>query len=48
MTLLSLRDIRRSFINGEAEVEVLKGITLDIEEGEFVAIVGASGSANRR
>ncbi|SIQ71894.1 macrolide transport system ATP-binding/permease protein [Rhizobium sp. RU20A] len=44
MALLSLRDIRRSFVNGEAEVEVLKGLTLDIEEGEFVAIVGASGS----
>lgn len=44
MALLSLRNLRRSFINGEAEVEVLKGITLDIEEGEFVAIVGASGS----
>ncbi|HEY2454003.1 MAG TPA: macrolide ABC transporter ATP-binding protein/permease MacB [Scandinavium sp.] len=44
MALLELRDIRRSYPSGELSVEVLKGITLDINAGEMVAIVGASGS----
>ncbi len=42
--LLELKDIRRSYPSGEEQVEVLKGITLNIEAGEMVAIVGASGS----
>ena len=42
--LLELRGIRRSYPSGEGQVEVLKGITLSIEAGEMVAIVGASGS----
>ncbi|EPT6930830.1 macrolide ABC transporter ATP-binding protein/permease MacB [Cronobacter malonaticus] len=42
--LLELRDIRRSYPSGEMDVEVLKGVTLTINAGEMVAIVGASGS----
>ncbi|MTH48183.1 macrolide ABC transporter ATP-binding protein/permease MacB [Intestinirhabdus alba] len=42
--LLELSDIRRSYPSGETQVEVLKGITLQIHAGEMVAIVGASGS----
>jgi ABC-type antimicrobial peptide transport system, ATPase component len=42
--LLELSDIRRSFPAGETRVEVLKGISLSINAGEMVAIVGASGS----
>ena len=42
--LLELTDIRRSYPSGEGSVEVLKGISLRIEAGEMVAIVGASGS----
>ncbi|POP49219.1 macrolide ABC transporter ATP-binding protein/permease MacB [Superficieibacter electus] len=42
--LLELTDIRRSYPSGESSVEVLKGISLRIEAGEMVAIVGASGS----
>lgn len=42
--LLELKDIRRCYLSGEEHVEVLKGITLNIEAGEMVAIVGASGS----
>ena len=37
---LSLRDIRKSF----AEMEVLKGISLDAFEGDVISILGASGS----
>ena len=42
--LLELNNIRRSYPSGEGAVEVLKGITLQVEPGEMVAIVGASGS----
>lgn len=42
--LLQLTHIRRSYPSGDGAVEVLKGITLDINAGEMVAIVGASGS----
>ncbi|WP_312605385.1 macrolide ABC transporter ATP-binding protein/permease MacB [Kosakonia cowanii] len=42
--LLELKDIRRSYPSGDGMVEVLKGITLTINTGEMVAIVGASGS----
>ncbi len=44
MALIQLRGINRIFRQGELEVQVLKDITLDIEEGDFVAIMGASGS----
>jgi len=42
--LISLRDVTKTFHNGDFAVEVLHGITLDIEAGEFVAIIGQSGS----
>ena len=43
-TLISLRDVTKTFHNGDFAVEVLHGISLDIEAGEFVAIIGQSGS----
>ena len=42
-TLLSLRGINKTYF-GAQPLHVLKGIDLDIEEGEFVSIMGASGS----
>ncbi|MGD9479819.1 MacB family efflux pump subunit [Shinella sp. G-2] len=42
--LLSLRDVTKTFYNGDFAVEVLHGISLDIAAGEFVAIIGQSGS----
>ena len=43
-TLVSMRDIRRIYVTGEVEVRALDGINLDVQEGEFVAIMGPSGS----
>lgn len=42
--LIELRDLARVYGTGEAEVRALQGINLRIHEGEFVAIMGASGS----
>jgi|TARA_R110002124_G_scaffold66982_5_gene182029 macrolide transport system ATP-binding/permease protein len=42
--MIELRDITRTYYNGEVAVPVLRGINLSIHRGEFVAIMGASGS----
>lgn len=42
--LIELQGVGRSFPAGEQVIEVLKGINLQIEAGEMLAIVGASGS----
>jgi putative ABC transport system ATP-binding protein len=41
--VIQLRDINKTY-QGAQPLHVLKGITLDIEKGEFVSIMGASGS----
>ena len=43
--IMDLKGIKKRFFEGtENEIEVLKGIDLQVYEGEFVSIVGASGS----
>ena len=42
--MIRLESIRKSFKLGKEEVEVLKGIDLNIQKGEFTAIMGPSGS----
>lgn len=44
MALVELRDIRKSFMLGEEEVEILHGIDLTVERGDFLAMMGPSGS----
>ena len=41
---LSLRDVRRTFLQGDRRLDVLRGVTLDMRAGEIVALVGQSGS----
>lgn len=42
--ILSVTDLRKSYGKGPSAFEALKGISLEIEEGESIAIVGKSGS----
>lgn len=44
MALVELRDVKKSFLLGGEEVEILHGVDLSVEEGEFVAMMGPSGS----
>ena len=44
MPLISCKDLVKSYGQGDLEVRALDGVSIDIEQGDFVAIVGASGS----
>jgi ABC-type lipoprotein export system ATPase subunit len=44
MELIRLEDIRKVYRLGEIDLPVLRGVSLSIERGELVALVGASGS----
>lgn len=44
MTLIEVKNLNKIYGSGEVEVKALKNINLNIEQGEFVAIVGQSGS----
>ena len=44
MSYLKVTDLRRSFGEGESRVDALRGVSFELQRGEFVAIMGPSGS----
>jgi putative ABC transport system ATP-binding protein len=41
---LVLRDLKKGFLQGDAQIQVLKGLNVQVEPGQVVSIVGQSGS----
>ena len=42
--VVKLEDFRKTYHTGEVDVHAVRGVTMEIQQGEFVAIMGASGS----
>ncbi len=42
--VIELRDVKKSYGKGNSKVDVLKGVSLTIQQGEFVSLLGPSGS----
>src|ERR1700692_4394558 len=43
-SLAQIKNVYKSYLLGEVTIEALKGCTLDIQQGEFTALISASGS----
>jgi macrolide transport system ATP-binding/permease protein len=43
-TVIVLRDLEKTYVSEAGEVHALRGVTLEIERGDFVAVMGSSGS----
>ena len=44
MSLVKIRDVHKHFTRGSERIDVLQGVSLDVAQGEFLALMGPSGS----
>src|SRR5512144_742489 len=44
MPVISVRDLKKTYVVGDIEVRALRHVTVDVEHGEFLAVTGPSGS----
>src|ERR1035437_3521399 len=43
-TVIQLQDIHKTYHTGEVDVQAVRGVSVEVSKGEFVALMGASGS----
>lgn len=44
MPVISVRDLKKTYVVGDIEVRALRHVSLDVEQGEFLSVTGPSGS----
>ena len=47
MALIETRDLWKTYVMGSEEIHALRGVNIEIQRGEYVAIMGRPGRASR-